>query len=237
MASLACVPSLTTTWQRPQIPRPPQTESRSTPSVRAASRTLVPAANAPRLPEGVKTARTSEGRLTGAPPWGAPDPPRFTGAPPWGSPDPSGSRLLRRRTAAALPTAPSAAGRPVSRDGRRATLAVATDPGHAVAVVAEQHVRRGDRPPDVLAEHVGVRAAQPPGHGHCHERRRVPLPARQAERDVGGAAGGVDAGLLPEPPHQAEHLSPGGGHRADRHHQRVDHDVGVRDAVVGGTFD
>src|SRR5262245_25222403 len=30
-------------------------------------------------------------RLTGAPPWGSPDPSRPTGAPPWGSPDPSGS--------------------------------------------------------------------------------------------------------------------------------------------------
>ena len=42
------------TWQRPQIPRPPQTESMSTPSERAASRTVVPAANRPRRPDGVK---------------------------------------------------------------------------------------------------------------------------------------------------------------------------------------
>src|SRR5262245_10066072 len=43
------------TWQRPQMPRPPQTESTSTPSVRAADRSGVPTGNRPRLPEGMKT--------------------------------------------------------------------------------------------------------------------------------------------------------------------------------------
>src|SRR5690606_41668008 len=44
---------------RPQMPRPPHTESRSTPSARAASRRLVPSANRPRLPDGAKTTRRS----------------------------------------------------------------------------------------------------------------------------------------------------------------------------------
>src|SRR6516165_10299688 len=57
MACLAKSPWATSTWQRPQMPRPPQTESRSTPSVRAAASRLVPSANSPRLPEGVKTTR------------------------------------------------------------------------------------------------------------------------------------------------------------------------------------
>src|SRR3984957_15031319 len=39
------------------MPRPPHTESRSTPSARAASKRLKPSANSPRLPEGVKTTR------------------------------------------------------------------------------------------------------------------------------------------------------------------------------------
>src|ERR1700728_1484024 len=39
------------------MPRPPQTESRSTPSSRAAASRLVPSANSPRLPDGVKTTR------------------------------------------------------------------------------------------------------------------------------------------------------------------------------------
>src|SRR3984885_7746146 len=39
------------------MPRPPQTESRSTPSSRAAASRLAPSANSPRLPDGVKTTR------------------------------------------------------------------------------------------------------------------------------------------------------------------------------------
>src|SRR5689334_9729093 len=52
-------PTLCSTWQRPQIPRPPQTESMSTPSRRAASRTVVPGSNRPRRPDGVKMTRGS----------------------------------------------------------------------------------------------------------------------------------------------------------------------------------
>src|SRR6202521_4575527 len=37
------------------MPRPPQTESRSTPSLRATSSTLAPSATSSRLPDGVKT--------------------------------------------------------------------------------------------------------------------------------------------------------------------------------------
>ncbi len=56
-AMLANSPSPTFTWQRPQMARPPQTESMSTPSARAACNTGVPTAKRPRLPEGVKTMR------------------------------------------------------------------------------------------------------------------------------------------------------------------------------------
>src|SRR5216683_6428057 len=41
------------------MPRPPQTESTSTPSARAACRTGVPSGNRPRKPEGVKTMAAS----------------------------------------------------------------------------------------------------------------------------------------------------------------------------------
>src|SRR5712671_4494771 len=51
---LAKLPMLCSTWQRPQMPRPPQTESMSTPSARAASRTVVSFGNRPRRPDGVK---------------------------------------------------------------------------------------------------------------------------------------------------------------------------------------
>ena len=54
MPCFANDPNAGTTAQRPQIPRPPQTESMSTPSERAASRTVVPAGARPRRPDGVK---------------------------------------------------------------------------------------------------------------------------------------------------------------------------------------
>src|SRR6185369_5008171 len=47
------------TWQRPQMPRPPQTESMSTPKERAASSTVVPSGNRPRRPDGVKMTSAS----------------------------------------------------------------------------------------------------------------------------------------------------------------------------------
>src|ERR1700679_2461756 len=52
---LANSPSATNTWQRPQRPRPPQTESMSTPRLRAACSSGVPAGKCPRFPEGVNT--------------------------------------------------------------------------------------------------------------------------------------------------------------------------------------
>ena len=54
MPCFANDPKAGTTAHRPQIPRPPQTESMSTPSERAASRTVVPAGARPRRPDGVK---------------------------------------------------------------------------------------------------------------------------------------------------------------------------------------
>jgi hypothetical protein len=55
MPCFANSPSAMSTWQRPQMPRPPQTESTSTPSVRAAESSGVPTGKRPRLPEGMKT--------------------------------------------------------------------------------------------------------------------------------------------------------------------------------------
>ena len=49
MPCLANSPSPTVIWQRPQMARPPQTESMSTPSVRAACSTGVPIGEAPPL--------------------------------------------------------------------------------------------------------------------------------------------------------------------------------------------
>jgi len=55
--------SATNTWQRPQRPRPPQTESISTPRLRAACSSGVPTGNWPRLPEGVNTTSGSRAAM------------------------------------------------------------------------------------------------------------------------------------------------------------------------------
>ena len=59
----------------------------------------------------------------------------------------------------------------------------------------------------------------------------------QAKADVGRAAGGVDAQFLAQAAHQGEHLQAGRCHRADGHHQRIDHDVVGRNAKVCGPLD
>ena len=51
------LPMLGVIWQRPHIPRPPHTESMSTPSFRAASSTVVPSSKFPSRPLGVNTTR------------------------------------------------------------------------------------------------------------------------------------------------------------------------------------
>ena len=86
------------TWQRPHSPRPPHTESRSTPSERAASRTVVPSANRPRRPDGVKM--TSGIRAGASRP--RPPPPR--------RPPPRGSASARRLSAAGRRVAPAEGG-------------------------------------------------------------------------------------------------------------------------------
>ncbi len=59
MPCLGKLPSAGMTWQRPQLPRPPQTESRSTPSERAASRRSSRGSNRPRRPDGREDQRAS----------------------------------------------------------------------------------------------------------------------------------------------------------------------------------
>ena len=56
---LAKLPKLGSTWQRPHKPRPPHTESISTPSARAACNKGVPKGKRPRRPDGVNTTKAS----------------------------------------------------------------------------------------------------------------------------------------------------------------------------------
>ena len=63
------------------------------------------------------------------------------------------------------------------------------------------------------------------------------MAVRQAEGDVGGAAGGVDAELLAQAADEGEDLQARGRHGADRHDEGVDDDVVGGDAEVGGAVD
>ena len=153
-------PDAGTTWQRPQSPRPPQTESMSTPSARAASRTVVPSANRPRRPDGVKMTSASAA-LGGL----------------------GGGRRHGRDASAGGADEPAvdaaAAGLAL---GRR--LAVRPDPAAAVGVVAHQDVGRHDRPLDASAHRVRDRRRQAAAIAIGRNARVDPLAVRQAEADV-----------------------------------------------------
>src|SRR5882724_10601156 len=123
--SLANSPSARSIWQRPQMPRPPQTESISTPRLRAACSRGVPMANRPRRPDGMKTTRAS-----GLSAW--------TGAGRTGTAAGSGIRAGSGTAAPALALAPGAF-LPVGQG-----LAEFLDPAHAIHVMAHGHVGAQD---------------------------------------------------------------------------------------------
>ena len=59
----------------------------------------------------------------------------------------------------------------------------------------------------------------------------------QAEAEVGRAAGRIDLQFVTQAADEGEELCPGIVDGADRHHQRVDDDIGTRNAVIGGALD
>ena len=171
----------------------------------------MPLAKRPRRPEGVKTTRCQPRRSPGA---------RLQ------------PHAALRPPAPRLPPAAAASGRRT-----RAFVAVAGDPGRAMLVVPVHHVGRPDRVPHVGVQGARDRRGQAGRDRHRQEGRVQRGPVRQSEADVGCSAGGVDPELLLQPPHEPEHLPAGCAHRADRHHERVDDDVLLRDAVVAGPRD
>ena len=120
---------------------------------------------------------------------------------------------------------------------RLARVAVAGDPRGAVLVVPVHHVGGPDRLAHLVVQRARDRGGQAGRDRHRQEGRVQRRAVRQAEADVRGAAGRVDAELVLQPAHEPEHLPPGRAHRADRHHERVDDDVLLRDAVVGRARD
>ena len=193
------------------MPRPPQTESTSTPSVRAADRSGVPTGKRPRLPEGVKTTSGSFAVM--------------------GSPRGAGPATR----GASAPFAPAAAGLAV-RAGRR-RLAEARDPALAVRVVAHHHVRAEAGAHGLGVQRIRDRGGEARGDRHREEGAVDAVAVRQAEADVRGAAGRVDPEFVVQAPHEAHHLHAGLVDGADRHDERVDDDVARRDAVIGGALD
>ena len=156
------------------MPRPPHTESMSTPSVRPASSTVVPAGNAPRRPEGVKITSGSV-RRHGRRAELSRRPRR-------------GGRLTRRgRRAGLRGLAP----------GRR--VAVGEDPRGGVGVVAHQHVGGHDRRADLGSSGLVIAEVRPLLMAIGEERGVDPLAVRQAEAHVRRAAGGVDLELVAQP--------------------------------------
>ena len=159
------------TWQCPQIARPPHTESTSTPSVRAASRTVVPEATRPSSPAGRNTTRqalTARSRRCG----------RARPVVPSGTRRRSGRRLRPRRPAArrrsvgpvwdsrgAPPLRHVVGGLGQSRRRRRLVDRTLEAPGE------DRPVPRAAR----LRVHLGRDVAPPDRHelrGHVTRRRR-----------------------------------------------------------------
>src|SRR5690606_21856141 len=224
MPCLAYSPSPTITWQRPQMPRPPQTESTSTPSARAALSSGVPSGKRPRFPDGVKTTRAS--------PWGR-EGSSLIESPP-GTPF---AVLLNGAAAAAFAaTFPRTAGA-FCRGAFGCRLAELPDPAAAVGVDAVHHVGRHDGVHLFVVQRVHDCRGHAGAGGHGQEGGVEAVAVRQAEGDVRGAAGRVDAELLAQPPDQREDLAARRSHCADRHDQRIDDHVLLGDAVVCRALD
>ena len=142
-----------------------------------------------------------------------------------------GRRTFRQPTATGAPVDPAPADLALGHGD-----AMGGDPATAVGIVAHQDVGGHDAGLDLRHERVGDRRGHPGGDRHRQEGGVDPLAVRQAEADVRGAAGRVDAQLLAQAADEREDLLAGLRQRADRHDQRIDDDVRARDAVVGGAL-
>jgi hypothetical protein len=119
----------------------------------------------------------------------------------------------------------------------RLVVLVGLDPVHAVGIGAVQHVGGADGFHFLRAAGVHDRRRHAGADHHRDEAGIDAVAVRQAEGDVGQAAGGVDLELVAQAAQQREDLLAGGAHGADRHDQRVDNDVMRLDAVIGGVLD
>ena len=119
----------------------------------------------------------------------------------------------------------------------RLVVLVGLDPGHAVAVGAVQHVGAAHGFHLLRADRVHDRRGHAGADHHRDEAGVDAVAVRQAEGDVGQAAGGVDLELLAQAAQQREDLAAGVAQRADRHDQRIDDHVMRGDAEIGAALD
>src|SRR5579862_6430953 len=211
-------PATTRTRHFLHVPCPPHVESIATPFQLAASKTVVPASTRASLtawssPTCRKRTRTRSGcgasgrscnALTASAPMPAePAPPLFVS--------------LRRAYGSC---------------GGRLLRAVTADPGGAPLVAAEQEVGRANRLDRLVPACIHDRARQSVALRDGEERGAERVPTREPERRVRRAAHRVDAQLIAQQVQRLHEERDGARLRADRHRERVDHDILGRDPVI-----
>src|SRR5215472_8462501 len=118
----------------------------------------------------------------------------------------------------------------------RRRFAEATYPTGAIGIVAHHHIRGHARLDDLEMHGVHDRGSEPGADRHAEKGCTDALARREAEAHVGGSAGGVHLQLVLQALQQVHHLTAGLVDGADRHDERVDYDIAIGDAVIGGAL-
>ena len=179
---------------------PPQTESISTPKVRAASSNWVCFGNSPRLPDGKKRTLTC-------------------------------SLDTYYALASATPSTTTTAAS--SLWGR---LTVRLNPIRAIGVMPHHDIATSNRLHHLGMQWTGDCRSHTRAHCHGQERRIDAISVGQTKTDVGSTAGGVDLELRAQSPHELHHLYARLINSANRHHQRINDHILMRNSVVSSTL-
>ncbi len=89
---------------------------------------------------------------------------------------------------------------------------------------------------DLQVHRVHDRGGESRADRHGQKGRTDALARGQAEAHIGCAAGGIHLQLVLQALEQVHDLAARLVDRTDRHHERVDHDIARRDAVIGGAL-
>ena len=154
---------------------------------------------------------------------------------------PSGTLVFTLHRWIALSTAPTAtlaAAACVTFFALGRRLAELLDPARAVRVMAHHHIAPHNALHFRIVQRIRDRRRHAGTHRHGKERCVHAMPVRQSERKVRCAARGVYAQFFTQSADQVQRLCcPASFQGADRHHQRIDDDVGFRDAEVRRALD